>query len=108
MSAITTHVLDTATGQPASGVAVTLERQGPSGDWLKLAEGRTDASGRIGNLLPDDHALEVGFYQLRFETSARSPFFPEVVIRFRVDDPRQHYHIPLLLGPFSFTSYRGS
>jgi len=108
MSAITTHVLDTATGQPASGVAVTLERQSASGDWVKLAEGRTDASGRIGNLLPDDHGLEAGLYQLRFDTSARSPFFPEAVIRFRAEDPRQHYHIPLLLGPFSFTTYRGS
>lgn len=109
MSAITTHVLDTTTGQPASSVAVTLERQSASGDWVKLGEGRTDSGGRIGNLLPDDQALEAGLYQLRFETSARSRFFPEVVIRFRVEDPhQQHYHIPLLLGPFSFTTYRGS
>lgn len=108
MSAITTHVLDTATGQPASGVAVTLEHQSSSGDWLVLAEGRTDSSGRIGNVLPDDHSLEAGLYQLRFDASAHSRFFPEVVIRFRVEDPRRHYHIPLLLGPFSFTTYRGS
>ncbi|HKS95618.1 MAG TPA: hydroxyisourate hydrolase [Terriglobia bacterium] len=108
MSAITTHVLDTATGQPASSVTVTLERQSASEDWVKLGEGRTDARGRIGNLLPDDCVLEAGLYQLRFDTSARSPFFPEAVIRFHISDPHQHYHIPLLLGPFSFTTYRGS
>ncbi|HEY6292539.1 MAG TPA: hydroxyisourate hydrolase [Terriglobia bacterium] len=108
MSPITTHVLDTASGKPASGVAVTLEYRGSPGVWQPLADGRTDANGRVRDLLPDDYPLKPGLYGLRFDTSARSMFFPEVVLRFQIDDVRQHYHVPLLLGPFSFTTYRGS
>ena len=108
MSPITTHVLDSGAGLPAAGVSVRLEYRGASGDWDLLAEGRTDADGRLRNLLPDDHLLQPGLYQLRFDTSARSRFFPEVALRFRVDDPHQHFHVPLLLSPFSFTTYRGS
>lgn len=108
MSPITTHVLDSAAGKPASGVWVTLEYQGPSGSWEWLAQGYTDADGRLRDLLPDDHALKPGLYSLRFDTSVWSTFFPEVVLRFRIDDPRQHFHVPLLLSPFSFTTYRGS
>ncbi len=108
MSPITTHVLDAASGKPAAGVSVTLERQSASGRWERLAQARTDADGRARDLLPEGHALEPGVYSLRFDTSAWSPFFPEVVVRFRVEDPRQHFHVPLLVGPFSYTTYRGS
>jgi len=108
MSPITTHVLDSAAGKPAAGVAVTLERQGPSGGWEPLAQGRTDADGRVRDLLPEDHTLKPGLYSLRFDTSAQSAFFPEVVIRFCVEEPGQHFHVPLLPSPFSFTTYRGS
>ncbi|HEV2178480.1 MAG TPA: hydroxyisourate hydrolase [Terriglobia bacterium] len=108
MSPITTHVLDTARGQPAAGVPVTLERWAPGEQWEALAQGRTDADGRVRDLLPGDHALVPGLYQLRFDTSARSAFFPEVALRFRVADPHEHYHVPLLLSPFGFTTYRGS
>ncbi len=108
MSAITTHVLDSVTGKPASGLAVTLEYSSSPGKWELLAEGRTDADGRVRDLLPRDHVLKPGLYGLRFDTSARSPFFPEVVLRFRVNDLSQHYHVPLLLSPFSYTTYRGT
>ena len=108
MSPITTHVLDTGAGRPAARVPVTLEYQGPSGEWQLLSQGHTDADGRIQDFLPQDHALKPGLYALRFDTSAWSAFFPEVVLRFRVDDPHQHFHVPLLLSPFSLTAYRGS
>jgi 5-hydroxyisourate hydrolase len=108
MSPITTHVLDSSAGRPAAGVAVTLEYLIPSGGWALLGQGRTDVDGRVRDLLPDHHVLQPGLYQLLFDTSARSGFFPEVVLRFRVEDPRQHFHLPLLLSPFGFTTYRGS
>jgi len=108
MSPITTHVLDSSAGRPAAGVSVTLEYQNPSGGWVPLGQGRTDIDGRVRDLLPHDHVLQPGLYQLLFDTSAQSGFFPEVVLRFRVEDPHQHFHLPLLLGPFGFTTYRGS
>jgi 5-hydroxyisourate hydrolase len=108
MSPITTHVLDSSAGGPAAGVPVTLEHWSPSNGWSPLGQGRTDIEGRVRDLLPDDHVLQPGLYQLLFDTSARSGFFPAVVVRFRVEDPRQHFHLPLLLSPFSFTTYRGS
>lgn len=108
MSPITTHVLDTARGQPAAGIAVKLEYRGRSGNWEVLAESRTDNGGRVQDLLPGDHHLKPGRYCLRFETSVASPFFPEIAVQFEVDDPGQHYHVPLLLGPYGYTTYRGS
>lgn len=108
MSPITTHVLDSASGRPASGVRVKLEYQNASGQWEYLAEGAADADGRVRDLLPENYALKPGLYSLRFDTSSRSAFFPEVILRFRVDHPGQRYHVPLLLSPFSFTTYRGS
>ncbi len=100
MSQVTTHVLDTAAGRPAAGVSVTLER-----DDDVVARGTTDADGRLATLGPDH--LESATYRLRFDTSAHSRFFPEVVIAFAVagDD---HFHVPLLLSPFGYTTYRGS
>lgn len=108
MSPITTHVLDSASGKPAAGIAVNLAYQNAAGEWEFLAEGSTDADGRVRNLLPEDHALKPGLYSLRFHTSGCSAFFPEVVLRFRVDNVEQHYHVPLLISPFAFTTYRGS
>lgn len=108
MSPITTHVLDTTAGRPVAGLLVTLERKDASGQWHAMGEGRTDADGRIRDLLPADHALPVGLYQLRFDTSALSAFFPEVILCFRVEDPSQHFHLPLLFSPFGYTTYRGS
>ena len=108
MSAITTHVLDTAAGRPMTGVPVILEYRDASGHWQLVARSRTDEDGRVRDLVPDEHALHTGLYQLRFDTSTRSALYPEVTVCFRVDDPSQHFHLPLLLSPFGYTTYRGS
>jgi len=103
MSMVTTHVLDTARGRPAAGVPVSLRR-----DDDVLAVAVTDADGRIDDLGPD--ALEEGIYQLVFDVAAYAEdegFFPEVTITFRVADVR-HHHVPLLLSPFGYSTYRGS
>jgi 5-hydroxyisourate hydrolase len=110
-SPITTHVLDTALGKPAAGVAVVLERQVGS-EWSELGRGVTDADGRNRSLMTGD--LSAGVYRLTFATGAYfaalavAGFFPEVSIVFRVDETRSHYHVPLLLSPFGYSTYRGS
>ncbi|HSV40419.1 MAG TPA: hydroxyisourate hydrolase [Nocardioidaceae bacterium] len=98
MTTLSTHVLDTGSGRPASGVPVRLLR----GDEV-LAQGVTDADGRIGDLGDVQH----GSYRLEFDTSAHSDFFPLVEIAFVVGDDR-HHHVPLLLSPFAYSTYRGS
>lgn len=109
MSAITTHVLDTARGKPASGVPIRLER----GSEM-LGRGATDADGRLRDLLPADAPLAPGTYRLVFDTAAYfaaqgvDAFYPEVAILFQVEDGGQHYHVPLLLSPFGYSTYRGS
>ncbi|PYS88898.1 MAG: hydroxyisourate hydrolase [Acidobacteria bacterium] len=113
MSAITTHILDTSHGRPAANVAVTLELQSDQG-WQVLGQGTTDAAGRLKDLLPDDFAFAAGVYRLTFETGAYfaarniESFYPQVVISFIVRDAAQHYHVPLLLSPFGYSTYRGS
>lgn len=110
MSHVTTHVLDAVSGTPAAGVAVTLSERG-GGGWEPLASGVTDADGRIGDLGPE--RLEDGVYQVRFDTgmyfSTRDveTFYPEVVITFEVAGA-DHYHVPVLLSPFAYSTYRGS
>ena len=112
MSQITTHVLDTAIGKPAEGIVITLYR--PEGQsWIEIAKGTTDADGRVGDLLENGRALEPGVYRLVFKTkeyfeqrSIRA-FYPEVTIDFTTFD-REHYHVPLLLNPFAYSTYRGS
>jgi 5-hydroxyisourate hydrolase len=112
MSQVTTHVLDLATGRPAAGIAVALERAAgpgePSAASALVATAETDANGRLA-LGPEE--LAPGVYQLRFDTGryqSGKGFFPEVTIAFRVEDREQHYHVPLLLGPWSYSTYRGS
>jgi len=113
MSAITTHILDTSLGRPASGVRVVLEGRADEG-WEILGQGRTDADGRLKDLLPDDFDLKAGVYRLTFNTSdyfaARrvESFYPEVTISFVVADGAAHYHVPLLVTPFGYSTYRGS
>jgi 5-hydroxyisourate hydrolase len=102
---ITTHVLDTAQGRPASGVPVRLELRGADG-WTLVGEGQTDADGRCRTLVSGK--LAAGNYRLTFDTRARSAFFPEVIIQFAIADPSAHYHVPLLLSPFGYSTYRGS
>ncbi len=106
MAGITTHVLDTAQGRPAAGVAVTLAIH--AGDWRTIGRGVTDADGRL-RTLTDGVALQEATYRLTFATGDyNGGFFPEVSIVFRVDDPSQHYHVPLLLSPFGYSTYRGT
>jgi 5-hydroxyisourate hydrolase len=111
MSGISTHVLDTARGRPAAGVVATLEAAGPEG-WRELAKGMTDADGRIAALLPGG-VPATGEYRLRFATGdyfrglGQTAFYPEVVIQVRLDAGAK-YHLPLLLSPFGYSTYRGS
>jgi 5-hydroxyisourate hydrolase len=108
MSAITTHVLDTSRGLPAPGIRVTLEVQFPDGGWKPLGKAVTDADGRASKLLPDTIALTEGAYRLTFDNLPGDGLYPEVTIAFRVRDTARHYHIPLLLSPYGYTTYRGS
>jgi 5-hydroxyisourate hydrolase len=113
MSAITTHILDLSSGRPAQGVAVVLEVQAGEG-WQVLGAGQTDADGRLRNLLVADFKPEAGVYRLTFRTSEYfvaqgvETFHPEVTISFIVNDRAAHYHVPLLLSPFGYSTYRGS
>ncbi len=111
MSAVSTHVLDTARGEPASGILVRLERAGTGA--LELGRGTTDADGRISDF--GVASLSAGTYRLVFDTGGYlaaagegSAFFPEVVVTFAADGLRPRYHVPLLLSPYSYSTYRGS
>ncbi|HKI37421.1 MAG TPA: hydroxyisourate hydrolase [Gemmataceae bacterium] len=110
---VTTHVLNTASGKPGAGVSVTLQRQADNG-WEEVGKGRTDDDGRAGDLYPADKPLAAGVYRLVFETGAyfkaqgQKTFFPRVEIIFQVEKVDEHYHVPLLLSPFGYTTYRGS
>src|SRR5436853_7352316 len=101
MSAITTHVLDTTRGCPAAGIQVTLDFQTAEREWTHLGEGITDTDGRIGTLLDAGAALVKGVYRLTFDVASyQAGFYPQVVLVFRVENPKEHYHVPLLLGGF--------
>jgi 5-hydroxyisourate hydrolase len=114
MSPITTHVLDLTRGRPAQGVVVNLEIARGPGLWAELARGVTDADGRIAAFDPPLAAFEPAVYRLRFETGAyflalgTRAFYPEVHVVVQVDEPARHYHVPLLLSPFGYSTYRGS
>ena len=114
MSAITTHVLDTSRGHPAAGVPVTLEAVGADAGWRLLGRGTTDADGRLRELLPPGHALSEGTYRLTFDTAAYfaargvEAFYPSVAVVFVVHDAAEHYHVPVLLSPYGYSTYRGS
>jgi len=111
---ISTHVLDTARGRPAAGVAVRLEREETPGNWRLLASGRTDDDGRCGQLLPEGAALPAGLYRLAFDTGSyhaaqkMDGLYPVVQITFAVREGETHFHLPLLLSPNGYTTYRGS
>lgn len=114
MSPITTHVLDTSLGKPAASVAVVLEWHAGGDSWHELARGATDADGRIRDFLADDAPLTAGIYRLRFATDdyfavqGTRGFYPEVVVVVRIEEKGGHYHVPLLLSPFGYSTYRGS
>ena len=109
---LSTHVLDLASGRPAAGVAVTLEVRAPEGDWRQIAHGRSDADGRVGELADD--GLVAGTHRLTFEigdyfsSQGIASFHPEAAVTFHVADPGEHYHVPLLVSPYGYTTYRGS
>ena len=112
MSQLTTHILDTTQGKPAPGIPVTLY-QFAEEDWIKIAEGISNTDGRVSDLLAKDVTLGLGIYKLSFETQsyfsgqAVQSFYPFVEIVFEVFNS-DHYHVPLLLNPFGYSTYRGS
>jgi 5-hydroxyisourate hydrolase len=114
MSAITTHILDISKGRPASGVLVVLEVRSAVGDWQVIGHGMTDVDGRARELLLADTPLAEATYRLTFDTGAYfssqniESFYPEVTVVFNVSEAGAHYHVPLLLSPYGFSTYRGS
>jgi 5-hydroxyisourate hydrolase len=110
---LSVHVLNLQTGTPSQGVQVTLERHAGA-DWQPLAEGTTNEQGRIAELYPANQTIEPGEYRVVFKTGAyyqslhQDSFFPEIPVIFQIKQTDQHYHIPLLLSPFGFSTYRGS
>ncbi len=116
-SPITTHVLDTARGRPAAGVPIALaiqELTATAVSYRPLGQGQTDADGRLGTLLAPGTALRPGVYRLSFDTATYfqahggAGFYPEVVVIFQLTAPTEHYHVPLLLSPYGYSTYRGS
>ena len=104
---ISTHVLDTGRGRPATGISVTLYRLDGDGRPIRLTQALTDGDGRVADLL--GRPLQAGDYRLRFESRDEEPtFFRTVALDFRIIDASHSYHVPLLLAPFSMTAYRGS
>jgi len=116
MGRLTTHVLDTARGLPAAGVDVVLYRLHP--ELQELARGRTNPDGRLDQPILQGDDFSAGVYELVFQAGdyfrrlrddlAEPLFVDEVVLRFGISDPAQHYHVPLLVSPFSYSTYRGS
>lgn len=112
MKSISTHVLDIARGRPAQGVPVTLERK-EGKTFVRLKEGTTDADGRIRDLVPEGQ-LTAGTYRVTFDTGSyfaaqgTEGFYPEASVLFVVRDAGAHYHVPLLLSPYGYSTYRGS
>ena len=108
---ISTHILDTSRGRPAQGVTVTLEQQLAS-TWLELARGATDADGRVKpllNTIPAEGTFRITFeVATYFQKLGSDAFFPRVQIEFLVKAKAEHYHVPLLLNPFGYSTYRGS
>jgi 5-hydroxyisourate hydrolase len=109
---ISTHVLDISRGEPAEGLAVILEIRQTS-DWTPVGRGSTDGNGRIASLM--DGPISPGAYRLTFDIGSYHrnlgisvPFFPEVKVTFNVRDVEEHYHVPLLLSPFGYSTYRGA
>jgi 5-hydroxyisourate hydrolase len=111
---ISTHVLDTMLGKPAAAVPVRLEQRDASGKWVQISSSKTDADGRCAQLLPDGKEMSGGKYRLTFGTAeyfksqGTQGLYPVVEITFQALDGESHFHIPLLLSPNGYTTYRGS
>lgn len=112
MRSVSTHILDTTLGKPAAGVPVSLEKKA-NDVFSRVGGGMTDADGRIRDLVPEGQ-LEVGIYRITFDTTAYyhlqglQCFYPEVSVAFQIRDPEAHYHVPLLVSPYAYSTYRGS
>ncbi|MFC0181364.1 5-hydroxyisourate hydrolase [Pseudarcicella hirudinis] len=112
MSQLTTHILDTTLGKPAKGVVIILFEK-TNGTWNELVRGETNNDGRIPDLLSNKITLPLGYYKMKFETKAYfnqlsiEAFYPWVEVIFEITT-EEHYHIPLLLSPFGYSTYRGS
>ncbi len=113
MSQITTHVLDTAKGKPAVGIQIILQKETGKDQWEKIAGGTTNSDGRIPAFLSPVQTLTAGVYRMNFETKPYfdrqniKAFYPYIIIVFEILDD-EHYHVPLLLNPFGYTTYRGT
>lgn len=117
MGRLTTHVLDLSAGRPAAGLTVRLAAVA-AGESCPIVEARTNADGRLDKALLEDATMVPGVYELRFAAGAyfdaqgldlpEPKFLDEVVLRFGIANPEQHYHVPLLLSPFGYSTYRGS
>jgi 5-hydroxyisourate hydrolase len=111
---ITTHVLDTSRGLPAAGVLVTLEVQGADASWIPIGHGDTDEDGRLMSLIPANVPIAPGVYRIVFDSGhyfrarGTKAFYPSVSIVFETMPGERHYHVPLLLAPFGYSTYRGS
>jgi 5-hydroxyisourate hydrolase len=110
---LSVHVLDLQSGKPTAGIGVTLERQ-MDGQWRELASGVTNAQGRVPALYPEGQPMPAAQYRIVFKTGehyarqGQPTFFPRIPVEFTVDAPAQHTHIPLLLSPFGYSTYRGN
>lgn len=110
---LSVHILNQQTGKPAPGVEVTLEQK-QANNWKILNSEKTDQDGRVKKLWPDNTKTEIGDYRVTFKTGKyfadnnQSSFFPEIPVEFNISDPEQHYHIPLLLSQYGYSTYRGS
>lgn len=113
MSGITTHILDISIGRPASGVPVTLAAADGAGGWDERARARTDDDGRATLIGPDESPAD-GDFRLTFDVAgylaerSEEVFYPRVDVHFTLAHPDQHYHVPLLLSPYGYSTYRGS
>lgn len=110
---LSVHVLNLENGLPSSNVSVTLEEQ-KNGQWVKIYEAKTNEQGRITELFPENKAFQSAIYKVTFKTgdwfkaNNQKTFFPEVPVIFQVDGSVKHYHIPLLLSPYGYSTYRGN
>ncbi|MEM7209614.1 MAG: hydroxyisourate hydrolase [Pseudomonadota bacterium] len=113
MSQITTHILDTSSGTPAEKVELILYKRENDG-WTKMGSGKTNADGRASDLVSKNTVLDAGIYKIHFETREYftrqnvDTFYPSVDIVFTIEGDGQHYHVPLLIAPFGYSTYRGS